>query len=79
MTIGSGQKVLLTASATVHSIRILNGGEFLQEEARGSSVLKHPQTVSERGGRPFGLHIQTSSVPDRDQDRVWWVLVFILL
>lgn len=57
VTIGYGRKVLLTTSATVHSIEILNGGTFYHIEVNKMlySVCKVNCDISEG---PYFLHLQ---------------------
>ncbi|XP_024117563.1 cell migration-inducing and hyaluronan-binding protein isoform X2 [Oryzias melastigma] len=62
VTIGSGQKVLLTASATVHSIRILNGGKLVVADSNRPILLR---TRSILIGNDGELHVGSPDCPYR--------------
>ncbi|RVE74997.1 hypothetical protein OJAV_G00027660 [Oryzias javanicus] len=62
VTIGSGQNVLLTASATVHSIQILNGGKLVVADSNRPILLRTRSILVGNGG---GLHVGSPDCPYR--------------
>uniref|UniRef100_A0A3Q2D5T4 Cell migration inducing hyaluronidase 1 n=1 Tax=Cyprinodon variegatus TaxID=28743 RepID=A0A3Q2D5T4_CYPVA len=60
VTIGYGQKILLTTSATVHSIEILNGGKLVIADTPQAILLRAKHIlIGDRGE----LHIGSASCP----------------
>ncbi|KAM6943286.1 cell migration-inducing and hyaluronan-binding protein [Xenentodon cancila] len=60
ITIGSGRKVLLTASATVHSIEIINGGKLVIADSSRPILLRTKHILIGNKGE---LHIGSSDCP----------------
>ncbi|KAL1007492.1 hypothetical protein UPYG_G00087520 [Umbra pygmaea] len=60
VTIGYGRKVLLTSSATVHSIEILNGGKLVIADSYHPILLRTKHILISTGGQ---LHIGSPDCP----------------